>query len=564
VTNRPQQIPSAGDAAPSLLYPTGANRGPAGRLAPNADDLGLQPIVRALDYDGRHGRFVAGVLAELADDPAVIGYRQDVLDDLLRLPELAAACAAALPKLGELAEAGRARRWGDDIPLVRVAERLAELDNYFSCVDQLWAALESAGGAARSAALLALRAYLAAARARPDYRRLAEELPRLRAQLEQAGSVTLGINLDPQLRPESATIVSINPGKFAGKGSLLERLFGERAATDALRGISALYKAEEGGRQRAPEHDLFRDMSRLLERVAAPVASALADYARVSGAALAGLAPELAFYLGAARLANDLRAAGLALCRPALAPAEERACAITGLYSLDLALRLRAEKGPAGLADTIVPNDVAFGPGARIFILTGPNSGGKTTFTRAIGQAQALFQAGLLVPGRRARISPVDGIFTHFAAAEQLNIGGGRLAEELERLALLFQRATPASLLLLNEPLASTDHGAARALCRDVLSGLRLLGARAIFVTHLHELVDDALDGEGSARGVVSLAAGYTTPDGNGAALAPSYVIVPGRPHVASYAAELARRHGLSREQIEAMLRERGVADDDN
>jgi hypothetical protein len=547
-----------GLAAPSLLYPFEGIPPARRESAPSEADLGLATIIRALDYDGRHGHFVAGVLAQLNDDPAVIRYRQDVLDDLLRLPDLAAGFAGALPRLTELASAGLTKRWGDDIPLLQVAARLAELDNYLTCVEDLWAALAAATSALRAPGLLALRAALATARAQPDYRRLAEELPRLAAQLGQAGSVTLGINLDAQLRPESATIVAINPARFAGKGSLLDRLFGERGAADAVRGLTALYKAEEGGRQRTPEHDLFRDLDRLLERVAAPIANALASYARVSGAGLAGLEPELAFYLGAARLANDLRAAGLALCRPEIAPAAARQCTIHGLYSLDLALRLRATQGAAGLAEKLVGNDVAFGPAGRIFVLTGPNSGGKTTYTRAIGQAQALFQAGLLVPGYWARISPVDGIYTHFAAAERLDIGGGRLDEELTRLARLFHQATGASLVLLNEPLASTDHGAAHALCRDLLIGLRLLDARAVFVTHLHELADNLAAGDS----VVSLVAGYTAAGGNGTTAAPSYVISPGRPQVAGYAAALARRHGLSRQQLEAMLRERGLAGD--
>ena len=232
---------------------------------------------------------------------------------------------------------------------------------------------------------------------------------------------------------------------------------------------------------------------------------------------------------------------------------------VDGVYSLDLALRLRAARGPAGLNEAVVPNDVAFGPEATIFILTGPNSGGKTTYARAVGQSQALFQAGLLVPGRHARISPVDGIYTHFAVAERLDINGGRLAEELDRLAQIFRRAGPASLVLLNEPLASTDHVAARALSRDILAGLRLLGARVLFVTHLHELVDDALAGD-SSDGIVSLVAGLETHAGNGSAPAPSYQIVPGRPQIAGYAAVLARQHGLSLAQISATLRERGIA----
>jgi DNA mismatch repair protein MutS len=547
---------------PSLLHPVAGATHTHGRPSPSETDLGLVPIIRALDFDGRHGRFVAGVLAELCDDPAVIGYRQDVLDDLLRLPDLVTNIADILPQLGELANISRANSWGENIPLLHVATRLAELDGYVTCVERLWSALDAGyplGGAdLRAAGLLNLRAFLVATRAQPDYLRLADELPHLRAQLDQAGSVTLGINLDAQLRPESATVVSVNASRFAGKNSLLDRLFGERAAPDAVRGITALYKADERQRN-TPEHELFRDLDRLLERVSAPIADALARYTRVQSAGLAGLEAELAFYLGAARIVNELRAAGLPLCRPVIAPAAERVCMIAGAFSLDLALRLRATRNVPNLAEAVVPNDVAFGPDATIFMLTGPNSGGKTTYTRAVGQAQALFQAGLLVPGRQARISPVDGIYTHFAVAERLDINGGRLAEELDRLAQIFHQAGPASLVLLNEPLSSTDHAAARALSLDILAGLQLLGARVLFVTHLHELVDDALASD-SPAGIVSLVAGLEMHAGNGSAPAPNYVISPGRPQLAGYAAELARQHGLSLAQISAALRERGIA----
>jgi hypothetical protein len=396
-------------------------------------------------------------------------------------------------------------------------------------------------------------------RAEPDYQTLAAELPVLRAQLDRAGSVTLGINLDAQLRPEAATIVSVNSERFAGKGTLLDRLFGERAAAEAVRGITSLYNADDG-RPHTPEHVLFRELSRLLERVAQPVAAAIERYTRLSSRWLVGLEPELAFYLAAARLFASLRQAGLPLCRPKLAPMDERSCALDGLYNLDLALRLGVAHGSAGIPAMIL-NDVRLGPGQRIALVTGPNSGGKTTYTRAVGQALALFQAGLLVPARNARLSPADGIFTHFASSERAELGRGRLAQELERLAEIFRQATPRSLLLLNEPLSSTDQASARAIGRDLLGGLRILGARAIVVTHLHELVDDmlALDTAGAEPTVVSLVASVAPHEGNGAEPAPTYRIVPGRPEAPRYAAELARQYGLDAGQIASMLRERGV-----
>lgn len=552
----------------SLLRPAKAGAAKSGRRLAAETDLNLAAITRTLDFDGRHGRFVASVLAALPTDPAIISYRQDILADLLAQPDLVATFTAMLPTLGDLASAGRGGggRWGDKIPLHNVGHRLAELDSYVGCVESLSVALEKAAPGLKSEGLRDLTEWLAATRAEPLYRRLSEELPGLRARLETAGSVTLGLNLNAQLQPESATILSLNPTRFGPRNGLFERLFGERTRNENEngngRGLGSLYRASEG-EIKLPEHELFRELSRLLERVAAPVAEALGRYTRLNSAGLAALEPELAFWLGAVRMSQNLSRAGLPLCRPTILAEEERTARVKGLYSLDLALRLLSSRPASEVAESLVPNELDFGLEGTIFVLTGPNSGGKTTYTRAVGQAQVLFQAGLLVPGTEAALSPVDGIFSHFAAAERQDAEGGRLAEELERLARLFRSASRASLVLLNEPLASTDHTSARLLSRDVLAGLRLLGARAIFVTHIHELVEDlqadeGVDGLAGSR-IVSLVAGVAAGRAEDDSTAPTYTIRPGRPQALGYATDLARRYGLSFGQIAQVLRERGL-----
>lgn len=552
-----------GAALVSLLRPpgyTGLNT--PKRLALSENDLGLSLIVPALDIDRRHSRFIAEVLGELNPDPEIIKFRQEILEDLLALPELVAGLTDLLPQLGALATYGRGGGgWGEEpSPIFRLTTRLSELEHFVSCVEGLSVALGAAGANLRASGLVALRSFVEEVRAAPDYQSLLEKLPGLRELLRQAGSITVGINLDNQLRPASATLLSINPGHFGGKSNFLERLLAGDWTANNTRGLTALYRAQEG-KTSAPEHELFRDLNELLEKIISPVAEALAQYTRLNSGPFVLLEPEVAFYLGAVKLTNELRALGLPLCRPEIAPACEKICQISGVYSLDLALRLRARLNTQNPALSIVPNDVNFGPEANIFILTGPNSGGKTTYTRAVGQAQVLFQAGLLIPGLRARISPVDAIFTHFSTAERLDTNGGRLEEELGRLEQIFSAATSTSLILLNEPLASTDHISARALSKEILAGLCLLGARTIYVTHLYELVEDAVTIAASATGarVVSLVAGINAYNGNSSNPAPSYVITPGLPHAPGYATELARRYKLSLPQIAQLLKERGI-----
>ncbi len=558
----------------SLLKPAGYTPPLSGGLSGAGEtDLGLGSIVQALDLDGRHSRFISATLAALPTDLNLINYRQDILADLLGLPKVVAGLGELLPAMGELTGLGRGAGWAGDSPLHQVASRLNELQVYITCVESLWQTLSAVGDELKAAGLLALRDYLAATRREADYIRLASELPRLRAQFEQAGSITLGLNLDAQLRPESVTILSVNPTRFSGKGSFLGKLLGDKATPESVRGISGLYKSAES-QFSTPEHELYRDMNRMLERIAAPVAQALAQFTRINSVGLASLEPELVFYLGAVQLINNLRGAGLALCRPTIVPAEERAGSIQGGYSLDLALRWRARTPKTGLVEKVITNEVAFGPAAMIFVLTGPNSGGKTTYTRAIGQAQVLAQAGLFVPGQAARLSPVDAIFTHFTTAERPEDDMGRLAEELGRLSQIFRQASPSSLILLNEPLASTDHASATALSRELLAGLRWLGARAIFVTHVHELADEtpldspletSLDeSPEQPAGVLNLVAGLTFRNSDNGHLEafPTYKIEPGRPQTPGYAAELARRYGLSLPQIKEALKARGKTED--
>ncbi len=538
----------------SLLWHEGDGRQGAadGRWAA---DLALDALVSALALSPRYAGAVRATLTTLCADPQIIGYRQAILADLLTRPDLAASLESLLPTLATAAFAGTSH-WADEAAIFQVAGRVAELETYLSAVSGLLGALDAAAPPLSAPGWRALRADLAATSASAEFQALAAELPKLRARLAQAGSVTLGINLDVQLQPESATLLSVNSERFSGPRSLIGRLLsGER---DRSAGLTPLRQASE--RQPfGPDRRLFLDLSELLADVTRPVANALTRYARISGAALAPLESELAFYLGAAQLIRTLQHEGYALCRPEIAAADARLVEADGLYNLDLALRLRGRSPQAGAPPAAIANDVRFDAGGRIFVLTGPNRGGKTTYTRAIGQALVLAQAGLPVPAVAARISPIDAIYTLFPAAEQAQIGMGRLDEEAAQLAAIFRKATAQSLVLLNEPLGSTSPREALMIARDVLCGLRLLGARALLVTHLHELaheaaaLNDAVAGESRIACLVAGAVGSAASE----ALR-TYKITPGVPDGRSYATDIAVAHGLQLSQIARTLHERG------
>ena len=74
--------------------------------------------------------------------------------------------------------------------------------------------------------------------------------------------------------------------------------------------------------------------------------------------------------------------------------------------------------------EPIVPNDLSFDENATIYVLSGPNRGGKSVITCAVGLAQVMLQLGMYLPAERISISPVDGIYTHFPTGAEDTRGG--------------------------------------------------------------------------------------------------------------------------------------------
>jgi DNA mismatch repair ATPase MutS len=366
------------------------------------------------------------------------------------------------------------------------------------------------------------------------------------------------------------TLLTVNTKPFKG-GSLLQQLMGQKPGDKQDHGIAQLHSlpfvsvdannrtVNSSNRVDPMMVPLFKDLLKVLQAVINPISAALKQYAKVNAHFLVAIEEEVAFYLGAARMIRRMRDAGLPMCRPEILPMQERACEMQGIYNLRLAIEVHNEK--SDLRGVIIQNDVCFGLDGRIFILTGPNHGGKTVFTQAVGIAQVLFQAGLYAPAEAARISPVDGLYTHFAIEEKSMQGMGRLSEESKRLGDIFQSVTQHGLVLLNESLSSTSSGESLYLAQDIARALRLFSVRAIFATHLHELAEsvETINQEvsGDSR-LVSLVAEVDAQADDSKGIVPrTYKIKPGPPKGHSYAKGIAVRYGISFEQLAGKWQER-------
>jgi DNA mismatch repair ATPase MutS len=225
---------------------------------------------------------------------------------------------------------------------------------------------------------------------------------------------------------------------------------------------------------------------------------------------------------------------GLPTCYPEVDDGDG-ACAWRDGFDLVLAHALARE------GHTAVASDFAADPSERAFVITGPNHGGKTTFARALGQLHVLAALGCPVPGSEARVGTIGPVFTHFERAERAGEDArSRLEDELVRIREIFARATPATLIVINEMLAGTTLGDAVRLGRRVMEGLAASGARYLWVTFIEDLA--------GAPGAVSLAA-VSADD-----LTPTFRVERRPPDGVAHALALARRHGLDPASLREVL----------
>lgn len=554
----------------SLLYPPGIpmNGGNAFlELSPAAaHDLRLEDILAAFTSERGHQREIQNLFSRLPRDAQVIAYRQAVLDDLLANPELAERFASLFPVIDSLfyASAGyhshREMTW-----LHEVAERAGELQNLIDCMEGLGESLRSVESRIRSDGLRLLQDEIRRAQNDPKYQSLVKELPELLSRLRNNASITIGVNLDSSLRPIQATLLSVNDKPFTDQ-ALLNRLFGVRTDREGIAPLHSVPRRNVEGLE-ASQIDplmvpLFADLAKVVEKTAIPLADRLSQYAEPHRQTFTKLRQALIFYLGAIRFIRRLQTLGLSMCRPQIAPADERRCEVKDSYNVHLALKHSERDNGAGSA--IVRNNILLGADGRILILTGPNHGGKTTYLQGVGLVHILAQAGCYVPGMQALISPLDQLFTHFPLEEKPETDAGRFGEETMRLRKIFEQVTRESLVLMNESLSSTSFSESLYLAQDILRILRQIGARAIYSTHLHELamradeLNDSVPGDGKIISVVSSPIDRAG-QANGAEVTHNYKLEIRPPLGQSYAREIAARYGISYEQLQDVLSRRGV-----
>lgn len=525
----------------SLLWPSEAARlaGADKAHLPNisekvCEELGLSDLLP----------LSSGLTDYFTADPNVILYRQETLADLARLPALSDTLARVVPILCDIRELRHLDRDTGTTAGDSYLYSITEIELYVQAVDTLAGGLSAVVSESLSPAFRALTDRMTDLAASDGYQSLKARLADLSSHVHEVKSVTVGVNLDAACRPTEAGVISLNAEPFKS-GRLLDKILRMSFKNDAMTCIAPLTplgKKQSENRQEALSgafkgalEDVFRSSVKAWRAI-------VGDYVLDNTDFLLKLLPEIEFVSRVSALEKRLTDAGYPLTTPVLRPMAEKAFDARGLYNPDVALRID---------EKVVANDLAFDDSARIYVLTGPNRGGKSVITCAVGLAQAMTALGMRVAAESLTVSPVDGIFTHFPEGAEDTIDKGRLGEECARLREIFEEVTGDSMILLDESLSSTGAFEASYIAAEILTGFAVVGCRGIFSTHLHDLasavpeINERACAEGGVR-IDTLVAGIE--EGRR-----SFLIKRARPDGRSYARDIAEKYGLSLDGIRAL-----------
>ncbi len=470
-------------------------------------------------------------------DVHIISYRKQALDELSETPALSELLREVQPILEDILELRRLDREIDTRDGDSYLYSITEIELYVRCIEALREGLLPLRDSLKSEAFRRLCDVVFHFAESEKYQHLTKDLSSLTDRVHEVRSITVGVNLDAQYRPTEAGVLSVNADSFKS-GKTLDKILRLSFKNDAMTCIAPLTpfgRNESENRQealtgafRTALHDVFKSSIKGWRAI-------VGEYVLENSDFLLQLLPEIEFLNRAATLIRRLKDKGYSLCTPDIRPANEKAFEAYALYNPDVALRIETP---------IVPNDIIFDDAAHFYILSGPNRGGKSVVTCAMGLAQCLCQLGVGVPAERATVSTVDAVFTHFPEGAEDTIDKGRLGEECARLREIFDASTGDSMILLDESLSSTGSYEASFIAAEILSGFAARGCRGMFSTHLHELSGslDDINRRSAEQGGILVDTLVADIEEEGKR---SFKICRRKPDGKSYARDIARRYGL-------------------
>jgi len=485
-----------------------------------APDLNLDQIVAAVAGDREEHELITTLLYEHLRDVDTVLYRHEVFRDLedhvlfegvQYFAEQMGQVRSHLTQIEKMQYQQQREGWFLDAASI-----------YCNAICSLASALDAAQLSSR--ALLAFREYLKAYVASPEFVALASET---KDRKEASAKIRYCIRIRG-----GRVDVSRYEGQADYSAEVL-KIF-DRFKQGAVKDYRIKYRTWPG------MNHVGAQILQLVARLFSEEFSALEDYCRRHAEfideTVRRFERELQFYLAYLDYIRPLLSAGLSFCYPEVTAASKDIFA-TDTFDLALAKKLVSENKP------VVTNDFCLSGPERIFVVSGPNQGGKSTFARMFGQLHHLAGVGVPVPGRKARLFLFDRIFTHFERKEDLTRMTGKLEDDLVRIRAILQTATSDSIVIMNEIFTSTTLQDALFLGTKVMKKIIQLDLLCVYVTFIDELA--SLD-----PSVVSMISTIVPEN----PVERTYKVIRGPADGLAYALAIAEKYNVSYERLRSRV----------
>lgn len=487
--------------------------------------LALNEIVEMIALTKEEKDIVKKIFTKMPLDTKTINYRLDIIRDLISCREFCEELKTILVKIDVLNEYNMHNHFHIEKrpSLWDLIDFMTEMDIYVEVVEALNSLftkypMESEG-------LREIANLLKEVINTDQISELKEVVKNLKADTTTVKSVTLAVNLTPELFPEEVQVLSYNKVPFKSK-------YVKDVWALSIQSASRVSYRVQTPFMKGVCDDLEKHLGRSLHEYK----SELKKYVNFKGYFLLDICNDLKYYLLCARCAHHLIDSGYEICYPKIDSTLNH-IEIKDVYNIRLANKKIDAKD-------IVKNDFSFTPSERIFILTGPNRGGKTILTQSVGINAFLASQGLFVCAKSYEGFNFTKILTHFPADENETLDLGRLGEEAIRVQKIAEVADDKTLVLLNETYSSTSAVDGLYLARDLVHVLKDNNVPTIFNTHIHELARGVSDmNKWDGADIVSITMEMVNNEN-------TYRVLRKEPDSSSFAHNIALKYGVTYEQM--------------
>lgn len=207
----------------------------------------------------------------------------------------------------------------------------------------------------------------------------------------------------------------------------------------------------------------------------------------------------------------------------------------------DGVIDIRAGRHPLIDQKKVVPVSLALKKDAKMLLITGPNTGGKTVTLKLVGLFTLMAMSGLFIPAKSANLSIFDGVYSDIGDEQSIEQSLSTFSSHIKNTIGILDVITDKSLVLFDELGAGTDPGEGAALAVSIAEYLLRVGAKSFITSHFNDLKEFSL----VTKGVVAASMEF---DSN--TFCPTYKLVMGAIG-SSNALAIAKKLGLSDEIIE-------------